>query len=68
MYMHWNLPITISQRRHTYDVMISLLNMLKSNRIDLKGCIEIFCSFDLIFTSHQQSFSYKGTGFPGLNQ
>ena len=24
--------------------------------------------FDLIFTSHQQSFRYKGTGLPGLNQ
>ena len=22
----------------------------------------------LFFTSHQQSFSYKGTGLPGLNQ
>ena len=26
-----------------------------------------FCLFGF-FKSHQQSFSYKGTGFPGLNQ
>ena len=26
------------------------------------------CLFDLILTSHQQSYSYKGTGLPGLNQ
>ena len=24
--------------------------------------------FDLILSSHQQSFRYKGTGLPGLNQ
>ena len=24
--------------------------------------------FSSFFTSHQQSFSYKGTGLPGLNQ
>ena len=24
--------------------------------------------FDLILTSHQQSFSYVGTGIPGLNR
>ena len=24
--------------------------------------------FDLILSSHQQSFSYKGAGLPGLNQ
>ena len=28
----------------------------------------IVCLFDLILTSHQQSFSYEGTGLPGLNQ
>ena len=26
------------------------------------------CLFDLILSSHQQSFSYVGTGLPGLNQ
>ena len=26
------------------------------------------CLFDLIFTSHQQYFSYIGTGLLGLNQ
>ena len=40
-------------------------------------CIEMFvwlvgwavvCLFDLILSSHQQSFSYKGAGLPGLNQ
>ena len=28
----------------------------------------LFVSLILFFTSHQQSFSYKGTGLPGLNQ
>ena len=26
------------------------------------------CGFVCFFTSHQQSFSYVGTGLPGLNQ
>ena len=30
--------------------------------LDKKGICFLF------FTSHQQSFSYKGTGLPGLNQ
>ena len=30
--------------------------------------IVVLCSFDLILSSHLQSFSYKGTGLPGLNQ
>ena len=28
---------------------------------------DMFCLI-LFFTSHQQSFSYKGTGLPGLNK
>ena len=32
-----------------------------------KQCIN-FCLFDLILYIHQQSFSYIGTGLPGLNQ
>ena len=28
----------------------------------------LFVCLILFFTSHQQSFSYKGTGLPGLNQ
>ena len=27
-----------------------------------------FDLFDWLFTSHQQSFSYKGTGLPGMSQ
>ena len=34
-------------------------------------CLVLVCLFVCLirfFTSHQQSFSYKGTGLPGLNQ
>ena len=30
--------------------------------------VSFVCLFDLILTSHQQSFSYVETGLPGLNQ
>ena len=33
-----------------------------------RGGGEILFCLICFFTSHQQSFSYKGTGLPGLNQ
>ena len=52
--------------------MIWFFNVLPPSK-QLVSHIGIFpeffvCLFDLIFTSHQQSFSYKETGLPGLNQ
>ena len=31
-------------------------------------CLKILLCLSLFFTSHQKSFSYVGTGLPGLNQ
>ena len=44
-------------------------DQMASSNLDLH-CFQkrVICLFDLIFTSHQQSFSYIGTGLPGLNQ
>ena len=36
--------------------------------IFLFNIVTIIILFVWFFTSHQQSFSYKGTGLPGLNQ
>ena len=54
MYMHLNLPIIISQKRHNYDFMLSLFNMQKLNRIDLKGDIgiKILCTFIVFYEPH----------------
>ena len=42
----------------------------QSNQLSLPRQDDCFVFVCLIwfFTSHQQSFSYKGTGLPGLNQ
>ena len=43
--------------------------MLKSKSIkDISCPLNDLFLFDSFFTSHQQSFSYVGTGIPGLNQ
>ena len=52
--------------------MIWFFNVLPPSK-QLVSHIGIFpeffvCLFDLILYAHQQSFSYKGTGLPGLNQ
>ena len=54
MYMHLNMPKIISQRRHIYDVIVSLLNMQTSSRIDLKGDvgIKILCTLIVFYESH----------------
>ena len=38
----------------------------KRNVVSFVSCL--VCLFDLIFTSHQQSFNYIRTGIPGFNQ
>ena len=37
------------------------------NVLQQTACLVVICLI-WFFTSHQQSFSYKGTGIPGLNQ
>ena len=45
-------------------VMMQGLNMCRNNL----PSVQVFCLFDFESTSHQQSFSYIGSGLPGLNQ
>ena len=37
-------------------------------KIPMRPWLAFFCLFDLILYVYQQSFSYVGTGLPGLNQ
>ena len=58
------LPSTIRKQNLSRTIAVNSLN-LQGN-----GCWSILILFVWFwfFTSHQQSFSYKGMGLPGLNQ
>ena len=50
-----------------YDIewFMKAINVLSQQ---LTACGNLFVCLTWFFTSHQQSFSYAGTGLPGLNQ
>ena len=68
-YLILKVPITIAANNKFWDVF--LLNNQNALWIRVMNMAHFSpWSFCLIwfFTSHQQSFSYKGMGLPGLNQ
>ena len=57
----------VSTKLHTFVNYIQTMGHAQESLLVHVYFLKYSPCFDLIFTSHQQSFSYKGTGLLGLN-